>query len=100
MTSKQRLKPAVRRVQILEAALVLAEKGHYLRLTRNEIAARAGLAGTTVQYHFKTMIQLRRAIMRAAVAWKNLPVLAQGITAGDSQALKASQALQDQAMGR
>lgn len=89
MTSK-RMAPALRADQIVEAALGLIEAGaHYSRVTRDEIAEVCGITGTAVQYHFPTMQQLRRSIMRAAVKRGSLMCIAQGLVDGDAQALKA-----------
>lgn len=82
--SEKRMKPEARRDEILSAAFALAAKGFYLALTRNEIAEAAGISGPAVQYHFETMAKLRKAIMRAAIAREELPVVAQGIMANDA----------------
>jgi AcrR family transcriptional regulator len=84
MTDKQvRLKPEVRRDDILAAAFALAAKGHYQHLTRNQVAEAAGISGPAVLYHFKSMDKLRKAIMRAAIAREFLPVVVQGVVAHD-----------------
>jgi len=49
-------------------------------------------------WHFSTMAQLRRSIMRAAVRRENLAVIAQGLAAGDAQARKAGRAVQRRAL--
>lgn len=93
-----RLKPAVRRDQILTAALSLASASHYLRLTRDQIATKLGLSGPAVQYHFGTMGQLRTDLMRAAVKRQHLVVLSQGLLAKDKHAEKASEELRGRAL--
>jgi AcrR family transcriptional regulator len=74
---------------ILTAALRLATAKGYLRITRDEIATTAACATGLVSYHFGTMTCLRRDVMRAAVRERNLPVLAQGLVAGDPHARRA-----------
>lgn len=80
--------------QILNAAVTLSEQpGGWVTLTRDAVAAEAGCATGLVNKYFGTMICFRRSIMRHAILTKNLPVIAQGIAAGDKSALKADQAL-------
>ena len=98
MKHDTRLKPAVRRDQILTTALSLAESSHYLQLTRDKIARALGLSGPAVQYHFGTMAKLRSEIMRAAVKREYLPVIAQGLMARDRQAAKADPDLKTRAL--
>lgn len=93
-----RLTAAKRRTQVIDTALSMAESGHYLKLTREALAAKVGLSGPLIQYHFGTMAKLRRAIMRAAVQRKCLKVIGQGLTANDSQALKADPELRAAAL--
>jgi hypothetical protein len=42
------------------------------------------VSGPAVQYHFKTVKQLQRAVKRAAVEQRCLPVIAQLIALGDN----------------
>ncbi len=99
MTPTPRLTPALRRQHILDAAVMLASSGNYLKITRQGIAQTAGIAPTLISHHFGTMIQLRRALMRYAVQNRHLPVIAQGLAARDDQAQKASAELQAAALG-
>lgn len=90
---KKRLKNEVRKADALAAALKLAEQTSYLQVTRNEIAEAIGVAGSTVQYHFGTVGQLRKELMRHAVKEGNAVVVAQGLAVKDAQALKADDEL-------
>lgn len=94
---QKRLKPAVRKDEVVTAALKLAAASHYLKVTREDIAGAVGVSGPAIQYHFGTMPRLRNEVMRAAVKRPVLAVLAQGLVAKDPQALKASEALRLQA---
>ncbi len=85
----QRLKPGVRKAQILRAALQIAAEEHYAYMTRRQIAKRAGVSGPTVQHYMGTMANLRRAVMQAAVNERLYTVIAQGLLAGDVYALEA-----------
>jgi len=93
-----RLKPADRRKQLIEAALNLAEGRDYTRVTRNEIAAAAGVVGAVIHHQFGTMAKLRRAIMRAAVAEERLSIIGQGLVVRDPQAMKAPLELRTRAL--
>lgn len=97
MTNK-RFKPEIRKEEILKAALVLANDRGYANVTRDEIADMVGISGPAVQYHFSTMKQLRRELMRYAVKVEHLHVVAQGVSARDAQALKAPEELRCRAL--
>ncbi len=92
--TKKRFKPEIRKESIIAAALDLAEDTHYREVTRDQIGRRIGVTGTAVMYHFGTMQQLRREVMRAAVKQERLQVIAQGLTCNDVHADRASEALQ------
>jgi len=94
MTKYSRKAPDVRRAEILGAAVRVAAHVGYNRMTRQQIAAAAGCSAPTVQYYFTTMEALRRAVMRHAVRSELLPVIAQGLVAGDRQAKRAPADLQ------
>ena len=96
--TRLRLDPAVRKQQILDAALSCACKHGYDRMTREQIGKAATCSGPTVQHYFPTMAALRRAVMRAAVRNECLPVVAQGLVRGDKQAEKADPDLRRRAM--
>ena len=91
--TKKRLKPTIRKAEILAAALFLARQQGYTNVTRDEIAERVGVSGSTVQYHFGTMTQLRTELMRYAVKLRHPRVVAQGLAVRDRQALKADDEL-------
>ena len=93
-----RLKPHARRAQILRAALTLAVDTHYLKVRWDNIARAADCSPSLVQYYYKTLIQLRRAVMREAVKTKCLPVIAQGLSAGCVYALRASESVRAAAL--
>ena len=99
MKPQIRLEARARVAQILKAALELCGEGaHYVRITRDEIAKKAGIPSSLVAYHCGTMADLRRDIMREAVRVENLAVLAQGLAARDRQALKAPEELRHRAI--
>lgn len=93
-----RLTPDIRREQVVEAALQIAQAKPYWQISRNELADAIDVAGSVVQYHFGTVKKMRRAIMRAAVHREDLKVIAQGIAAQDPHALKAPDELRARAI--
>jgi len=86
------------KLKILNAALKLAESEGFTNITRDGIAAAARVACGLVNYHYKTMDDLRDAMMRQAVSKSLLTVLAQGIVYGHPVALNAPGELKKQAM--
>jgi AcrR family transcriptional regulator len=87
-----------RREQCIETALELAKDKPYYQVTRNEIADAVGIAGSVVQWHFGTVKNMRRDIMRAAIKAEHLDVIAQGIANRDPHALKAPAELRTRAL--
>lgn len=98
MKNQPKLEARARIAQILAAALEIAPKQGYSRLTRDDIAGRAKVPPSLITYHFGTMPELRRQIMREAVRVECLPVIAQGLACRDKHALKASEALRVRAL--
>lgn len=90
--------PIVRKQQILDAAMIEADKHGYRDITRAGVAERAGCAPALVSYYWGTMKQLHRSIMGEAVRVRHLRVLAQGIIAKDSRALGAPEDLRREAV--
>ncbi|MCH9838634.1 TetR/AcrR family transcriptional regulator [bacterium] len=81
---QQRLKPEARKEDILAVALALAVVTGYTKLTRERVGEAAGVSGATLSYHFGTMAQFRRALLRYAARVRCLPVIAQGVVSGES----------------
>jgi AcrR family transcriptional regulator len=80
---------ADRTKQLLSAALKLAERIGWSNLTRDGIAAEAGCNNATVTQTLGTMVELRRSVMRHAVAEECLAVVAEGLARGAPAACKA-----------
>lgn len=94
----KRYKTEVRKEEIVAVALELAQASHYTQVQRKQIADTMGVTPPALTYHFGTMCQLRRAMMRAAVKQENLIVLAQGLVANDPYAKDAPEALRRRAI--
>ncbi len=92
-----RLDPKLRKDQLLVAALEAARKSGYNHITRREIAIIAGTSEALISRHWGTMNQVRRAVMRRAIIDKDVTVLAQGLSARDPVAMKASPELRAKA---
>lgn len=84
-----RLEPVLRKEQIIDAALQEATRTGYMNMTRDGVATAAGCAPRLVSYYFGTMPTFRRTVMRAAITFEVLPVIAQGLIMKDRHALKA-----------
>jgi DNA-binding transcriptional regulator YbjK len=87
--SKKRIDPKHRRELILLAAVNVARDAGLGAMTRAAVAAEAGVSNSLITSHFRTMVQLRRAVMRYAVQNEILEVIGQGVIARDAQAMKA-----------
>ncbi len=97
--SKRHL-PTDRKAAILDIALVLARSIGYKHVTREAIGERVGCAPSLISAYWGTMPQMRRAIMSAAVARRDLAVIAQGLTSGDSKAKTAPADVKREALER
>ncbi len=93
-----RLEAKIRQSEILEAGIKVAEKMGFANVRQKDIAERAGCGYGTVTLHFRTMKQMRRAIMRAAIERRILPIVAQGLGIGDPDAKKAPPELKQKAL--
>jgi AcrR family transcriptional regulator len=97
--TRRRLEPADRKREILAAAIRIARKpGGWHKLTREAVAAEAGCADALISRHFGTIPNFKRDVMRAAIAQQVLPIIAQGLAAGDRHASKASPELKNKAL--
>lgn len=74
---------------ILEVAYTMAQRDGFGTLTRDGVAAEAGVAMGSVNHHYGTMQVLRDAVMQRAVEEENLELIAQGIALGDTIAKSA-----------
>lgn len=84
--------------QIIAAGAELAAESHYLNLTRRDVAKRCSVSVSLVSHHFGDIASLREAVMVYAVNRSILPVVLQGIVAGDEIAINAPEALKSAAV--
>jgi AcrR family transcriptional regulator len=85
--------PSDRHASILDAALRMSRLHGYQNVTRADIAGAAKCSEALVSSYFGTMPQVRRAVMRHAIKLRDLQILAQGLAAKDSHAMKAPEDL-------
>lgn len=83
---------------ILEVAYVMAQRDGFGTLTRDGVAAEAGVAMGTVNHHWVKMSALREAVMQRAVEEENLELIGQGMALGDSVAKSAPLELRTRAL--
>ena len=83
---------------ILEVAYVMAQRDGFGTLTRDGVAAEAGVAMGTINHHWKVMSALRDAVMQRAVEEENLELIGQGMALGDSVAKSAPLELRTRAL--
>jgi DNA-binding transcriptional regulator YbjK len=95
--NKTRANPILRRDHILQVAIKIARTIGYQKVTRGIIAESAGVSTGLVTHYFKTMPQLKRAIMRTAIAQEIPEIIAQGLINNDKHAIKASPELRAKA---
>ena len=88
-----RLNPEDRHALILDAALRMSRHYGYQKVTRADIASAAKCSEALVSQYFGTMVQVRRAVVRASIKQRDLQILAQALAAKDAHALKAPEEL-------
>lgn len=88
-----------REQQLLGVAADLAESVGYTRVTREAVAARAGVSPAVVNFRFGTMAVFKRHLMRYAIRNGRLSIIAQGLVANDPHARRAPDAMKRRAIG-
>ncbi|UGO49408.1 helix-turn-helix transcriptional regulator [Klebsiella phage vB_KpnM_JustaPhage] len=83
---------------ILEVAYTMAQRDGFGTLTRDGVAAEAGVAMGTINHHWVRMDALREAVMQRAVEEENLELIGQGIALGDNIAKSAPLELRARAL--
>lgn len=70
---------AERKAAILAAAVEEAKDQGYQWITRDAVAKRAGVGAGSVNVAFGRMVELKRAVLREAVASRIVVIVAQGL---------------------
>lgn len=94
----RRMIPADRKAAILDAAVTVAEKNGFANLRMAHIAERAECSNALIVNYFKTMTQMRRAVMREAIKREILCIIANGVAMGDPSAAKVDHDLKVKAL--
>lgn len=88
-----RLTPDDRKIQILLAAIRVAQRHGYDKMTREMVANEAIVSEGLVNRYYSNMTSLRNSVMSYAVQTGNAPVVAQGLVRQDPIALRAPEKL-------
>jgi len=90
--------PDDRTAEILSAAVKLAKRVGFRKLTRDGVAAAAKVSTGLVSTHFGGVEALRDEVMRVAVRDEILPIVADGIANGNRIARRAPAPLRQRAL--
>lgn len=94
----KRMAPADRKASILDAALAAARKHGYNDFRLVHVAELAECSTGLVMSYYKTMAQVRRDVMRAAIRDELLPIIATGIVLKDPYCRKITPELRARAL--
>ena len=89
VTPPARLPAPDRACHLLRTAVTVAAATNWATLTREAVAAAAGVSPALVSARLGDAAQMRRSVMRAAVRDRVLPVVAQGLAVKDWVACQA-----------
>lgn len=96
--SEKYMKGPDRRASILSAAVEAAKVHGFNNFRLVHVAERANCSTGLVMLHYKTMDQIRRDVMRAAIREKLLPIIAVGIVLKHPQCRRITEELRDEAL--
>lgn len=94
----KRLGAGTRRKAIIAAATKLAQRHGYTNITREAVAVEAACSPATVSVYFPLFGDVKRMVLKEAIATSNLTILAQGLAARDRVALRAPDELKKKAI--
>ena len=86
---RKRMLPEDRKAEILSAAVSLAQVSGYRALTREQVAAAAGVSPGAITFYFYHMDLLRSEVVTEAVRQGLSAIVAEGIVSGEPAALNA-----------
>ena len=89
---------AVRREQFVQAALRLAKRDGFESIDKPAIAKEIGLTESLMYHYFKSVKDVRVAVMQRAVHQKIVPIVARGIALGYACARNCDDKLKDAAV--
>ena len=94
---KQSAQGAFTRGQILDSAVLLSKQVGVQWITRAEVASLARLTPALINYHWGSMLDLKRAVFAEAVRLQILPLIAQGLADGNEACRNAPAWLREKA---
>jgi AcrR family transcriptional regulator len=74
-----RMQAELRKKQIINAGIIAAEKGNYATVSRPEVAEIANCSVALITHYFPTVLELRKAVLKEAVAQCNETVILQAM---------------------
>lgn len=99
MTDQQRrMQPVDRKAQILNAAVTLSIREGWGTITRDKVAASAGVSAGLVTKYFVSTDELRDCIMRTAIERELLTIIADGLALRNTVAMSAPANMRAQAI--
>jgi len=84
--------------RILDTAFDMVVHNGLQNLRRDSVAEEAGVSTGSVSWHFKTIGDLRDAVIKRAIECEELKIIAQGLAAGNEIAREAPEALKSKAL--
>lgn len=102
MKQKERFTPDQRKAMILKAAVEVVQAKGWDGLTRDAVSLQAKIAVGTINYSFKTMDNLRDAVVQYAIDHHEddamLPFIVKALAAGNDVACNAPKAVKSAAL--
>lgn len=98
MKIRRRENLSVRKEEILNAAIMLAAKIGYNRITREHVASCAGTSCALVTHYFGNMQQLKQDVLKAAIRREIYLIIAQGLSLGEPLTKTISKELKDKVL--
>lgn len=96
--TKTRLDVDLRKKYILDAAINIAKKIGYQKLTCKNISHETNMSRSHITHRFKSIKILKRLVLRTAIDQKILPIIAQGLANKDEATKKIPQKLKETAL--
>lgn len=94
----RRTSRVIRTDHILGVAMDVSERDGFTKLSRATVAEDCGISESLIAYHFGTMLEFRRTIMRHAIKHERLRIIAEGLAVRDIHAVKAPDELKARAL--
>lgn len=93
MTRAIRTNPDIRRGYILQAAIKLAKEMGYQNITRDAVAYEADISSSLIANYYPRMIDLKNAVLEAAMDSEIPEIVAQGLAISDPIAMNMNDEL-------